>query len=80
MAEMTVWAVKIKHLDTFRVEDKDFVFLIATKSGLIRDAKELAIHQYPTEWWDENIIANIVPVGKLRAAEGFDVPQADLDM
>lgn len=58
---------------------RSYSFLVATKSMSERDALKLAKEQYSEGWWTENIITDIEEIGKLKAAEGLEVPHDEGD-
>ncbi len=77
--KMTLWAVTIKHLSIVPSEQTSFRFHVATKGISPKDAKRVVTNHYCADWWLDNIISDIVEIGKLDKAEGIELPEDDFD-
>ncbi len=76
---MTLWRITTRHLSTTLSERTEQSFTIATKSFAERTAKAFAKSLYSDEWWEENLLTKIEEIGKLKAAEGIELPVEELD-
>ena len=77
--EMTLWRIKTRHLNLAPSQRKVYSFVVATRSALEQDAIALGKAQYSDEWWKENLLQDVEEIGRLKAAEGFQIPQDELD-
>ena len=58
---------------------QEFSIVVACMSINEKDAVKLARAAYCPDWWEDHIITGVEYVGELNAAEGFQVPQEDID-
>ena len=76
---MTVWRITVRGLGLVQSQREPYSFLVATRSSREKDAVALAREQYSVPWWEDYILTDVVEVGRLKAAEGLNVPQEETD-
>lgn len=72
-----IWAITVRRLAFCASERTTYTFHVATESMSERSAAKFARAQYSDAWWDDNLLTDVKEVGRLRAAEGLEVPRDD---
>jgi hypothetical protein len=77
---LQLWRLDLRQLALARTDRFAFSLMVAVKSRSEADAVQFArTHIHTSKWWDRYIITDVVPMGELWCAEGFVVPQGDID-